>query len=246
LSEQLEGLLARGFVAWPLRAFIKRHREAKSVPANAFAITFDDGYENSYLHALPILKRLNVPASIFLATKYLDSNRPFPFDDWPATGSSRVPDSIWRPLSTVQCHTLLESGVIDLGAHTHTHGRFLHRSDEFRRDLALCLDTLRERFGIAEPTFAFPYGDHSQELAAVAKQLGVSCGLTTRHQRVCASDDIFAWGRFSVESSDTPAILAAKLSGWRTTVTNTCRMVARPLASIASRTSPSGKLKLQA
>ena len=53
-----------------------------------FAITFDDGFENNYVNAWPVLKELNLPATIFVATKYLDSDVPFPFDDWSAAGSS--------------------------------------------------------------------------------------------------------------------------------------------------------------
>jgi peptidoglycan/xylan/chitin deacetylase (PgdA/CDA1 family) len=234
LSEQLEGLLARGFVAWPLSALIECYRESKSVPPNVFAVTFDDGYENNLLNALPILKRLNVPATIFLATTYLDTNRSFPFDDWPASGSNRVPASAWRPLSTAQCHLLLESGLIELGAHTHTHGRFVRRRDEFCRDLALCLETLQKRFGVTAPTFAFPYGEYCPDLVNVARQSGVACCLTTHHQRVRPGDDVYGWGRFGAESSDTPAVLAAKLSGWRTTIGNTCRMVTQPFSVIAS------------
>ena len=62
-----------------------------AIPSNVFAVTFDDGYENNYLNALPILRELNVPATIFVATKYLDTDRPFPFDDWSAAGKSGVP-----------------------------------------------------------------------------------------------------------------------------------------------------------
>ena len=75
-----------------------------------------------------------------------------------------------------------------------------------------------DRFGIDRPTFAFPYGDANAELIDAARQLDVACGLTTRHQLVRPSDDIYSWGRFYAGATDTPVVLAAKLSGWYTSV----------------------------
>lgn len=43
------------------------------------SITIDDGFQDNYTHAWPVLKRYNVPATIFLATDFIDNNRP----PWP-------------------------------------------------------------------------------------------------------------------------------------------------------------------
>jgi hypothetical protein len=137
LRQQLAGLMARGFEAWPLSKLVNAHRRRAAIPAKVFAVTFDDGYENNYLNAWPILRELKVPATIFLATKYLDSEAPFPFDDWSAAGSAQAPAAAWRPLSTGQCREMLASGLIELGAHTHSHERFRGRYDAFRADMQL-------------------------------------------------------------------------------------------------------------
>lgn len=231
---QLAGLLQRGFVAWPLSQLVRASEESRPIPANAFAVTFDDGYENNYTHAFPILKELNVPATIFLATKYLDTNNPFPFDDWSATGSVSVPAATWRPMSMDQCRDLHASGLVELGAHTHSHGRYLSRVEFFRRDLQQCLDIIREQLEIERPTFAFPYGDWDQEMVTAARDLGVTCSLTTRRRRIFPGDSPFAWGRFDAEANDTSASLAAKLSGWYTTVGMMGKSMTSPILKLTT------------
>lgn len=211
LRRQLSGLLALGYECWSLPRLVQARREGLSIPSNVFAITFDDGFENNYVHAWPVLKELNLPATIFLATKYLDSELPFPFDDWSAAGSSRVPTSAWRPLSTRQCEELLADRLITLGAHTHSHEKFLGRVAEFRRDMRECIDILRARLGIERPTFAFPYGYKCPELVEVVRQVGVSCALSTRARRVQPGESEFEWGRIWTEGYDTPSMLAAKM-----------------------------------
>lgn len=43
-----------------------------NLPSGAIAVTFDDGYADNYHTALPILKQYNIPATIFVATGFLD------------------------------------------------------------------------------------------------------------------------------------------------------------------------------
>ena len=211
---QLRGLHRRGYRALPLRQLLTRSAAGRPIPPRTFAVTFDDGYENVYAHAWPVLRDLGAPATVFLATAYLDSPGPFPFDDWPDAGSPAAPAESWRPLTTAQCAEMYAGGLVDLGCHTHTHANFRGRPDAFRRDVTQSVAVLRLRFGLGAPTFAFPFGIVDADLVEAARRAGVVCGLTAQADVVRPGADPFAWGRFHADESDDAATLAAKLDGW--------------------------------
>lgn len=51
-----------------------------ALPADAVVVTFDDGYDDNYRIAAPILQELGVPATFFVSTGHIDSGRPFAYD----------------------------------------------------------------------------------------------------------------------------------------------------------------------
>jgi peptidoglycan/xylan/chitin deacetylase (PgdA/CDA1 family) len=218
---QLAGLLRRGYQAWPLRKALEYHRQGRPIPRETFVVTFDDGYASVYQHAVPILRELQIPATVFVATAYLDAEWPFPFDDWSANVRPEVHPLSWRPLSTRECAEMIADGLIDLGTHTHWHADFRGRPALLYRDLLTSLAVLRARFGVKDATFAFPFGNKERgfcapELSAAAQGSGVLCSLTTEQELVTPQQPPFDWGRFTVTSCDTAATLVARLSGWYT------------------------------
>lgn len=216
--EQVSGLLERGFRIWPLARVLER-RSGPDLPPHTLVMTFDDGYESFHANAWPVLRELEVPATLFLATAFLDGDRPFPFDAWGRSHQDRIPPASHRPLRTEQCREMAASGLVELGSHTHTHTDFRGRPGEFARDLEASLEVLRTRFGAEGVPFAFPYGSPrlgyaSPALVAEARRAGVSCALSTESVLVDPRTDPFSWGRFNVFPWDTSATLAAKLEGW--------------------------------
>jgi peptidoglycan/xylan/chitin deacetylase (PgdA/CDA1 family) len=63
--------LKRHFRVLPLAELRERAR-ARDLPENGVAITFDDGYRDNYTNAFPILREMELPATIFLTTDALD------------------------------------------------------------------------------------------------------------------------------------------------------------------------------
>src|SRR5262249_32148495 len=55
--------------------------EARKLPRRAVAVTFDDGYADNLLNAKPLLEKNDVPATVFVASGYLNHLRGFWWDD---------------------------------------------------------------------------------------------------------------------------------------------------------------------
>ncbi|MDX1389646.1 MAG: polysaccharide deacetylase family protein, partial [Acidobacteriota bacterium] len=57
----------------PLAGILEALRRGEALPANALAITFDDGYRDVFDNAIPVLHEASLPATVFLPTAYIDS-----------------------------------------------------------------------------------------------------------------------------------------------------------------------------
>jgi peptidoglycan/xylan/chitin deacetylase (PgdA/CDA1 family) len=72
-TEQME-YVAEHYTVCSLGDAVERIR-SDDIPTDLLTITFDDGYRDNYTCAFPILNRLGLPATIFLATDAIDSGR---------------------------------------------------------------------------------------------------------------------------------------------------------------------------
>lgn len=70
--EQQIKYLSENFEIISLRDIFKSYKEGKDTKPQ-LAITFDDGYENNYTNAFPVLKKYHVPATIFVVSKILEN-----------------------------------------------------------------------------------------------------------------------------------------------------------------------------
>jgi peptidoglycan/xylan/chitin deacetylase (PgdA/CDA1 family) len=108
-SQQME-YLRRHACVMSLDDAISR-MSANDLPDRAVAITFDDGYANNLHVAHPILKMHDVPATIFLATGYVERGSLFPYDrvrliDQVTNGRAWHANNGRRPLLSYRSHPI--------------------------------------------------------------------------------------------------------------------------------------------
>ena len=100
--ERQMAFLARHFAVLPLPEAVQQLQKG-SLPRRTVCITFDDGYADNLTVALPILERYRLPATVFVATGYLDGGRMF---------NDAVIDAVARATSP-----LLDLRELGLGRH---------------------------------------------------------------------------------------------------------------------------------
>jgi len=71
LREQCQHL-RRHYQPISLRKLVDTLIEGSPLPANAVAITVDDGYRDFYLYAYPVFREFGIPSTIYLVTDFVD------------------------------------------------------------------------------------------------------------------------------------------------------------------------------
>ena len=79
LKSQLK-FLKDHYAVLPLAEIMSRINRGEALPKNTAAITFDDGLENNFTYAFPLLQRLLMPATIFLVSDFIGTNNLLWFD----------------------------------------------------------------------------------------------------------------------------------------------------------------------
>lgn len=64
----------------PLMELAERVRNGEQPPPGSIAVTFDDGYRDNFTRACPILMKHGIPATIFVATAFIESSEVFWWD----------------------------------------------------------------------------------------------------------------------------------------------------------------------
>jgi len=204
----------------PLMDLPARLAEDRESRRPLVCLTFDDGYANFSSRALPVLRRYAAPATLFVVTDVVGRDGPMPFDAWSLANGGRTAQEAWRPITWNELENCMSSGLVAVGAHSHTHRNGVSSTraqleEEAARSRAVLVERLGESAGWA---YSYPYGSRrlgqvtDQYLAAVAGA-GFRLAVTTDLGLAGPADNPLAYPRVEAHALDTPAVLGAKIRG---------------------------------
>jgi peptidoglycan/xylan/chitin deacetylase (PgdA/CDA1 family) len=192
---QLRWLNRLGVQFIPMNHLLSWFQGIKTIPKRAAVLTFDDALvsisENVFAH----LKQQAIPITIFVVAGLMGRESRF---------SKRHTGQMRRHLDLAQLKTLLETGLVEIGAHGYTH-RDLSRleGDELWQELRRAKDRLEESLNIEVPYFSYPWGTATQAAVQKVKEAGYKLAFTTRKKKLVSTNiDPFRlprvnWGRRS-------------------------------------------------
>lgn len=158
--------LSRSRQVLPLEAAIDRLDAQGRLPRGLAALTFDDGFVALHEHALPVLQRYRLPATVFLVAATLTpAGHPV---DWVDTPGS-------EPLTTLSREQVLqmqEAGV-SFQSHSYAHHDLTQLSfAECVADLRDSREMLAELLERPVLLLAYPRGRHNGAVRAAAERAG--------------------------------------------------------------------------
>lgn len=155
--EKQMAILAQRWKPVPLPAMIDWLNRGIRLPGRAVAVTFDDGTDDNFSYAFPVLAKYRIPATIFLIT-----------------------GQIGQPgfLSEDQIIRMSKEGIA-FGSHCVDH-EYLPSLAAEKLGEALSQSKRRiENLGISADFVSYPGGGYTSEASAAAKAAGYSGGCTT-------------------------------------------------------------------
>jgi peptidoglycan/xylan/chitin deacetylase (PgdA/CDA1 family) len=158
-------------------------RGERPLPERAAAITFDDGYEDTFDAVHSLLER-NLSATVYVTTSEVGtSNR----------------------LTASQVAELAHMSSIEVGAHAVRH-RYLDELDdhELAEEVNLSKIELGDLTQIAIGSFAYPHGAYDERVRQAVVDAGYSSAAGVKNALSHAADDPFAIARWTV-TAGTPA-----------------------------------------
>lgn len=138
---------------------LERLKKNKSDNKKIIILTFDDGYEDNYLNAFPILKKYGFPATFFISSSLIGNS---------IKGKKGTELKI---LSQEEIEDLVKENLIEIGSHCHNHKKLsLLTESEIEKELKISKERLANISGQEIASLAFPWGNYNERVKKIAKK----------------------------------------------------------------------------
>lgn len=167
--------------------------------ANIATVTFDDGYLNNYECALPVLQRLGIQATFFVATGFVGRSFQTFAGDYPMMTEDQV-----RALAGLG-H--------EIGAHTVNHPKLTRVPlDVARSEIRSSKCFLEDLLGDEVLSFAYPKGDCNVTLKRLVSDLGFKLAVSINEGLVDKKSDLYALPRVWISDQLNTSMFRARVS----------------------------------
>lgn len=187
----------RGLSIKDLKPYLNNKKTGK-----VFGITFDDGYKDNLINALPVLKKVNFTATCYIVSAHLGES-----NVW--TQNQNVEKSPLMTSNEVQ--TWIDSGM-SIGSHSHTHAHLCKiAKEDMIKEILESKKILEETFHLFIEDFCFPYGEYNQTCLDELKKAGYLTATTTERGRFSSENSLLKIPRIHMTKRTYLASLLLKL-----------------------------------
>lgn len=187
----------KGLSMRDLEPYLKGERQGRVV-----GITFDDGYQNNLVNALPVLRKHSFTATCYAVSSMIGGTNSWDRDIGVAEKPLMTTDN-WR--------TWLDSGM-DIGSHTRTHADLNKlTTDEAIDQIANSKKELQDSLGCEVRHFCYPYGRFDAMHRQLVQQAGYVTATTTHRGRVQSGDDLLTLRRVLIARATHPVHFTLKI-----------------------------------
>lgn len=202
-ESQLKYILSHGYEVVSLSRLVSAVESRCPVPNTWVCITFDDGYADSYEYAFPVLKKLGVPATIFLVSGKINQDPNF--------------------LSLTQIEQMASHGI-EFGGHTVDHISLTSVPPaEARMQILESKRQLEDLLQKPVEHFCYPYGHFNETIEGFVREAGYRSCCTEQAGAIGGTTDPFRLVRVGILGTDTMTDFALKMQGaydwWMNTYT---------------------------
>lgn len=198
-DKQMKLLFKFGFKGLSLKE-LRPYLEGKQT-GKVFGITFDDGYLDNYLNALPVLKKYNFSGTCYLVSGFLGKK-----NDW--TRNQNIQECDLMNFSQIK--EWLDAGM-SIGSHSHTHAHLCKiPREQLSYEVSHSKKTLEKLFQIPIEDFCFPYGEFNSLAIEELKNANYLTATTTQRGRASQYNPLLQLPRVHMTKRTNLLLLAMK------------------------------------